>query len=91
MVSGIVCEVTMQGHKGEATMKITIYASSAHAHVASALSVYARLAYPLAEVDFLVRKTGDLVIDQDEGEPILDTFLYALTHAKRSRHGLIRT
>ena len=81
----------MQGRRGGATMKITIYASSADAHVASALSVYARLAYPLAEVDFLVGRTGDLVVDQDEGEPILDMFLHALTHAKRSRHGLIRT
>ena len=71
-------------------MKITIYASSDDGHVASALSIYARLAYPSAKVDCLLSKSGDLMVDQDEGEPILDTLLRALQHAKQSRHGLIR-
>jgi hypothetical protein len=73
-----------------ANMKITIHASSGDAYVASALSVYARLTYPLAEVDCLLSKTRELIVDQNEGEPILNMLLCALTHAKQSRHGLIR-
>jgi hypothetical protein len=71
-------------------MKIKIYASSGDAHVASALSIYARLVYPSAEVDCLLNKHGELMVDQDEGEPILNSFFRALVNAKRSRHGLIR-
>jgi hypothetical protein len=87
---------TPQGFDGyavsqvEANMKITIYASSADAHVASALSIYARLVYPLAEVECLLSKTGELMVDQDEGELILNTLMHTLKHAKRSRHALIR-
>jgi hypothetical protein len=73
-----------------ANMKIRIYAASGDAHVAAALSVYARLVYPSAEVDCFLDKTGELMVDQDEGEPILNTLLRVLIHAKRGRHELIR-
>ena len=46
---------TLAGLNVGANMKITIHASSRDASLASALSVYARLAYPLAEVDCLLR------------------------------------